>query len=61
MKRGEISGAAAEAGCDEGIVLSERDSMRVLELLRHPPEPPAALLAAARRRARAAMPDSDEA
>lgn len=37
----------------ERIVLSERDSRRVLELLDNPPKPTAALLAAARRRARA--------
>src|SRR6202035_5702476 len=35
----------------ERIVLSERDSVRVLELLEHPPKPTPALLAAARRRA----------
>lgn len=35
----------------ERIVLSERDTARVLELLENPPEPTAALLAAARRRA----------
>jgi len=35
----------------ERIVLSERDSTRVLELLEHPPKPTPALLAAARRRA----------
>ncbi len=35
----------------ERIVLSERDSKRVLELLEHPPKPTPALLAAARRRA----------
>jgi len=34
------------------ILLSERDTTRVLELLEHPPKPTAALLAAARRRAR---------
>lgn len=33
----------------ERIVLSERDSARVLELLENPPEPTAALMAAARR------------
>jgi uncharacterized protein (DUF1778 family) len=33
----------------ERIVLSERDSRRVLDLLDRPPEPPPALLAAARR------------
>ena len=35
----------------ERIVLSERDTKRVLELLEHPPRPTAALTAAARRRA----------
>src|SRR6266478_10157243 len=35
----------------ERIVLSERDSARVLKLLENPPKPTAALLAAARRRA----------
>ena len=35
----------------ERIVLSERDTRRVLELLESPPEPPPALIAAARRRA----------
>ena len=34
----------------ERIVLSERDSERVLQLLENPPKPTAALLAAARRR-----------
>jgi uncharacterized protein (DUF1778 family) len=36
----------------ERIVLSERDTTRVLKLLENPPKPTAALLAAARRRAR---------
>ena len=36
----------------ERIVLSERDSGRVLELLENPPEPTPALVAAARRRRR---------
>lgn len=35
----------------ERIVLSERDSGRVLELLENPPKPTPALMAAARRRA----------
>ena len=35
----------------ERIVLSERDTVRVLELLENPPSPTPALLAAARRRA----------
>ena len=38
----------------ERIVLSERDSARVLKLLENPPKPTPALLAAARRRARRA-------
>jgi uncharacterized protein (DUF1778 family) len=33
------------------IVLSERDTLRVMELLENPPEPPPALMNAARRRA----------
>jgi uncharacterized protein (DUF1778 family) len=33
----------------ERIVLSERDSLRILELLENPPKPSKALLAAARR------------
>ena len=36
---------------DESIALSERDTVRVLELLENPPEPTPALLAAVRRRA----------
>jgi uncharacterized protein (DUF1778 family) len=35
----------------EHIVLSERDTVRVLELLENQPEPTPALIAAARRRA----------
>ena len=35
----------------ERIVLSERDTARILKLLENPPKPTAALLAAARRRA----------
>jgi uncharacterized protein (DUF1778 family) len=34
----------------ERIILSARDTERVLKLLESPPKPPAALLAAARRR-----------
>jgi uncharacterized protein (DUF1778 family) len=37
----------------ERIVLSERDSKRVLQLLEKPPKPTAVLIAAARRLARA--------
>lgn len=36
----------------ERIILSERDTIRVLELLENPPKPTAALVAAARRRAK---------
>jgi len=36
----------------ERIVLSERDTVRVLKLLENPPKPTPALLAAARRRSR---------
>ena len=41
---------AADAVIDqaERVVLSERDSLRILELLEHPPSPNARLLAAAR-------------
>lgn len=35
----------------ERMVLTERDTVRVLELLENPPKPTAALMAAARRRA----------
>ena len=38
----------------ERIVLSERDTMRVLELLENPPKPPPALMVAARRRVKRA-------
>ncbi|MDN5870607.1 MAG: DUF1778 domain-containing protein [Nitrococcus sp.] len=34
----------------ERIALSERDSLRVLDLLEHPPQPSPALVAAAKRR-----------
>lgn len=37
----------------ERIVLSKRDTRRVLDLLERPPAPPKALLAAARRRGKA--------
>ncbi|MGE5139572.1 MAG: DUF1778 domain-containing protein [Rudaea sp.] len=39
-----------ELDCAEPIVLSERDSKRVLELLENPPKPTSALIAAAWRR-----------
>jgi uncharacterized protein (DUF1778 family) len=35
---------------NERIALSERDTIRILELLEHPPAPPPALRAAAKRR-----------
>jgi uncharacterized protein (DUF1778 family) len=35
----------------ERIVLSERDTARVLDLLENPPKPPPSLMASARRRA----------
>ena len=38
----------------ERIILTARDSVRVLDLLEHPAKPPAALLAAAKRRKRRA-------
>lgn len=38
----------------ERIAVSARDSVRVLDLLAHPPKPPAALRAAAQRRKRRA-------
>jgi uncharacterized protein (DUF1778 family) len=38
----------AVAKSDERMILSEPDSLRVLDLLRRPPEPTAALLRAAR-------------
>jgi uncharacterized protein (DUF1778 family) len=38
----------------ERIVLTERDTVRVLDLLEHPPSPPPALRTAARRRRRRA-------
>lgn len=35
---------------NERITLTERDTLRILDLLDHPPAPPPALLAAAKRR-----------
>jgi len=45
LPRAESVVAAAE-----NVALSERDSLRVLDLLEHPPAPPERLVAAARRR-----------
>ena len=52
--RGEHPAACEATDQVEPIVLSERDSVRVRELLEDPPEPtPALMAAAARRKARA--------
>jgi len=50
IMRNVLPGARKVVDRAERIVLSERDSRRVLQLLENPPEPPPALLAAARRR-----------
>jgi uncharacterized protein (DUF1778 family) len=44
--------ARETVGRSERIILSERDSQRVLDLLENPPEPTAALVDAMRRRPR---------
>ncbi len=49
--RNVLPAARAVVDRAEGIALSERDTVRVLELLENPPKPTAALSAAARRRA----------
>jgi uncharacterized protein (DUF1778 family) len=49
--RAALPAAREVVGRTERIVLSERDSARVLRLLENPPKPTKALLAAARRRA----------
>jgi uncharacterized protein (DUF1778 family) len=49
-ERGAAPEDRIELGSPERIVLSERDSERVLELLQHPPKPTSALIAAAWRR-----------
>jgi len=51
IMRQALPAARAVVDRAERIVLSERDSMRVLKLLENPPRPTAALRAAARRRA----------
>lgn len=51
IMRAALPVARAVVDRAERIVLSERDSRRVLDLLEHPPKPTPALLAAARRRA----------
>lgn len=49
IMRAAVPAARAALDHQEKIVLSERDSKRVLELLENPPEPTPALLEAARR------------
>jgi uncharacterized protein (DUF1778 family) len=51
IMRTALPAAREVVGRAERIVLSERDSARVLKLLENPPKPTRALLAAARRRA----------
>ena len=51
IMRTALPAAREVVGRAERIVLSERDSARVLRLLDNPPKPTKALLAAARRRA----------
>ncbi|HEY5208769.1 MAG TPA: DUF1778 domain-containing protein [Stellaceae bacterium] len=51
IMRNVIPSARDVVARSERIVLSERDTERVMKLLEHPPKPTAALLAAARRRA----------
>jgi uncharacterized protein (DUF1778 family) len=50
IMRNVLPAAREVVGQAERIVLTERDSARVLELLENPPEPTPALMAAARRR-----------
>ncbi len=50
VMRSALPAAQEVVNRNERIVLSERDTVRVLELLENPPRPTAALLAAARRR-----------
>jgi len=50
VMRRALPAAEAIVARHERIVLSARDSARVLDLLEHPPQPTAALRAAARRR-----------
>ncbi|SEC03475.1 Uncharacterized conserved protein, DUF1778 family [Rhizobiales bacterium GAS191] len=51
IMRNVLPAARAVVDRAERIVLGERDTMRVIELLENPPKPPPALMAAARRRA----------
>jgi uncharacterized protein (DUF1778 family) len=50
IMRNVLPAAREVVGQAERIVLTERDSARVLELLENPPEPTPALMAATRRR-----------
>jgi uncharacterized protein (DUF1778 family) len=50
IMRNVLSAAREVVDRAERIVLSERDTVRVLELLENPPKPTPALIAAARRR-----------
>jgi uncharacterized protein (DUF1778 family) len=54
IMRNVVPAAQEAVNRAERIVLSDRDSARVLKLLDNPPKPTPALLAAARRRARRA-------
>jgi uncharacterized protein (DUF1778 family) len=50
VMRATLPAAEEIVARNERITLSERDTLRVLDLLEHPPAPPPALRAAARRR-----------
>jgi len=50
VMRTTLPAAEETVARNERIALTERDTVRILELLEHPPTPPAALRAAAKRR-----------
>ena len=50
VMRSALPAAEEIVARNERIILSVRDSLRVLDLLEHPPKPTPALLAAAKRR-----------
>ena len=52
VMRAALPAAEEIVARNERIVLSARDSLRILELLENPPKPTAALMAAAKRRRR---------